>query len=109
MIRHIVQPGETLWSIAARYGLSVEAIMEANRLRDPNQFDVGQVLLVPVAPFSPAQQLPVAPFLPVQQQLPLPRIFNLERRVTRLEREINRLDRRIDRLEDRVRRLEQRR
>lgn len=98
VFHHIVQPGETLWSIAARYGVSAEAIMEANRLRDPNRFEVGQVLLVPVAPF-----------MPVQQQLPLPRIFNLERRVTRLEREINRLDQRIGRLEERVRRLEQRR
>jgi len=44
---HTVQSGETLFSIAQRYGVSIEAIMVANDLRDPNTIVVGQRLLIP--------------------------------------------------------------
>ena len=44
---HIVQPGETLSSIAIRYGVTVEALMAANDLADPNYVYVGQRLVVP--------------------------------------------------------------
>jgi LysM repeat protein len=47
--RHIVQSGESLSMIAAQYGVSVEAIMAANALDDPNTIVVGQELLVPPA------------------------------------------------------------
>jgi LysM repeat protein len=45
--RHVVQSGESLSMIAAQYGVSVEAIMAANSLDDPNTIVVGQELLVP--------------------------------------------------------------
>jgi lysozyme len=45
--RHIVQSGESLSMIAAQYGVSVEAIMAANSLDDPNTIVVGQELLIP--------------------------------------------------------------
>lgn len=44
---HTVAPGETLYSIARRYGISAEAIAEANGLANPNQLFVGQVLYLP--------------------------------------------------------------
>lgn len=44
---HTVAPGETLYSIASRYGLSAEAITAANGLANPNQIFVGQVLFLP--------------------------------------------------------------
>ncbi|MFN8459831.1 MAG: LysM peptidoglycan-binding domain-containing protein [Anaerolineae bacterium] len=44
---HTVAPGETLYSIASRYGLSAEAIAAANGLANPNQIFVGQVLFLP--------------------------------------------------------------
>jgi len=44
---HTVAPGETLYSIALRYGTSAEAIAGANGLYDPNQIYVGQVLYLP--------------------------------------------------------------
>jgi LysM repeat protein len=45
--RHVVQSGESLSMIATQYGVSVEAIMAANSLDDPNTIVVGQELLIP--------------------------------------------------------------
>jgi len=44
---HRVQPGETLSAIARRYGVSVAALVAANRLADPNRILVGQTLEIP--------------------------------------------------------------
>lgn len=44
---HTVQSGDTLASIAARYGTTAQAIADANGLSDPNQIRVGQVLVIP--------------------------------------------------------------
>jgi murein DD-endopeptidase MepM/ murein hydrolase activator NlpD len=44
---HIVQRGETLFSIARRYGSTVDAITHANGIRDPRQIYVGQRLVIP--------------------------------------------------------------
>jgi LysM repeat protein len=44
---HVVQAGETLISIAAEYGISTEALLAANDIRDPSNLEVGQQLLIP--------------------------------------------------------------
>ncbi len=44
---HTVAPGETLFSIARRYGTTMEAMAGANGLMNPNQIYVGQVLYLP--------------------------------------------------------------
>ncbi len=44
---YIVQPGDTLWSIARRYGTTVEAIAWANGIINPNYIYVGQRLVIP--------------------------------------------------------------
>ncbi len=44
---HIVQRGETLLSIAERYGLTVDAVTHANSVPDPRQIYVGQRLVIP--------------------------------------------------------------
>ncbi len=44
---HIVQPGETLGSIAARYGLTTSTLMDANNLTNPNFLRIGEALTVP--------------------------------------------------------------
>jgi LysM repeat protein len=44
---HIVARGETLTSIAARYGVSVGALAAANGITDPNTIYAGQRLLIP--------------------------------------------------------------
>lgn len=41
---HKVNPGETLWDIANAYGVSVDAIISANDLKNPNMLAVGQEL-----------------------------------------------------------------
>lgn len=45
--RHTVQTGESLSQIAQAYGVTVEQILAANRLDDPNTIIVGQELLIP--------------------------------------------------------------
>jgi LysM repeat protein len=46
-LTHVVQRGENLSRIAARYGTTVQAIMNANGLRNPNFIYVGQRLAIP--------------------------------------------------------------
>ncbi len=44
---HVVQWGEALALIASRYGVTVEAIMDANGLTNPDQIYAGQRLVIP--------------------------------------------------------------
>lgn len=47
-IEYLVLSGDTLDSIANEFFSTVDAILEANDLTDPNQIFIGQLLLVPV-------------------------------------------------------------
>lgn len=49
VVRHTVQPGDTLWAIAWRYGVPMSILTLANHLTTPDLLRVGQVLLVPMA------------------------------------------------------------
>jgi len=44
---YTVQSGDTLGSIANRYGTTVDAICQANDIENPNAIQVGQVLIIP--------------------------------------------------------------
>ena len=44
---HVVKEGENLSWIARRYGITVEAILQANGLKDPDLIYPGQKLLIP--------------------------------------------------------------
>lgn len=46
-IFHTIQGGETLISIAAEYGVTSEALLAANDIRDPTNLQIGQSLLIP--------------------------------------------------------------
>lgn len=57
--KHTVKPGETLWIIANRYGVSVETLARINRLTNPDMVYAGQVLAIS-APEPPATDPSVA-------------------------------------------------
>jgi LysM repeat protein len=44
---YTVQPGDTIVDIAKKFGVSVNAILAANNLTDPNRITVGQKLRIP--------------------------------------------------------------
>ncbi len=44
---HVVQPGENLFRIALHYNISLDTLMAANGLSDPNLVVVGQTLVIP--------------------------------------------------------------
>lgn len=44
---HVVQAGDTLWSIARRYGVSVDVLTSTNRLSNANALQLGQRLSIP--------------------------------------------------------------
>jgi murein DD-endopeptidase MepM/ murein hydrolase activator NlpD len=53
---YVVAPGDTLGAIAARFGISLDALVAANGIADPNRLVAGQQLLIPGA----AGNLPAA-------------------------------------------------
>jgi murein DD-endopeptidase MepM/ murein hydrolase activator NlpD len=46
----VVQPGENLYRIALRYGVSVEDLARTNGIEDPRELRVGMRLQIPVGP-----------------------------------------------------------
>ncbi len=57
---HVVAAGETLSAIAQKYGVSLQALAEANNLTDPSRISVGQRLSIPntgAAGAAPAAQV----------------------------------------------------
>ena len=44
---YTVQEGDTLGAIAAQFGVTVEAIVEANNITDPNLILPGETLVIP--------------------------------------------------------------
>lgn len=60
--QYVVQIGDTLGIIAQRYGISLEEIIGANELINPNLLDVGQMLTIPVpTPQGPGPGFKVLP------------------------------------------------
>lgn len=44
---YIVQPGDSLWTIAVRFRVSMAALAEANGISDPGQLNIGARLIIP--------------------------------------------------------------
>jgi membrane-bound lytic murein transglycosylase D len=55
-LEHTVRRGETLSEIAGRYGTSVSAIQQTNRLRSANRLSIGQRLRIPRGPIRVASR-----------------------------------------------------
>lgn len=51
---HVVRRGDTLYSLGRRYGTTVNAIVRANSLRNPNWIYVGQRLVIPGTTAAPS-------------------------------------------------------
>lgn len=62
-VTYRVQSGDTLSTISARYGVSVDALASANDIADANTIQVGQTLVIPdsAAAAAQAQAPPAAP------------------------------------------------
>lgn len=58
---HTIARGETLLGIALRYGISLEALQQANPGVNPTFLSVGQGLIIPLDPAQPAAQAAGAP------------------------------------------------
>ncbi len=50
---YVVQPGDNLFRIALRYGLTTQQLATANRITNPSLIYVGQVLTIPTAGSTP--------------------------------------------------------
>lgn len=69
---HIVRAGDTLARIASEYNVSLELIVELNRLTDPNRLEIGQSVLIPTGPGEIPPPPAVPPGLaPVTTTVPL--------------------------------------
>jgi len=44
---YVVQIGDTVFRIAQRYGTTVDAIVQANSIQDPDRIVVGDTLVIP--------------------------------------------------------------
>ena len=66
---YAVQEGDTLSGIAQAYGVSLQDLMAANAITDPNMLSVGQMLVIPlnIPPTAPAE-----PPTPAPTTAPLP-------------------------------------
>lgn len=65
---HIVRGGETLFQIAQRYGLTVNALSAANDIGDPSLIYSGQRLIIPTSGSSTSTPAPAAAPLPAPLQ-----------------------------------------
>lgn len=63
---HIVGPGDTLSTLATRYGVSIEAITAANTLVNPNQLEIGQTLTIPFPSQAGTPAAPSGTVVPTQ-------------------------------------------
>jgi len=72
---YYVQPGDTLFNIARRFNTTVDALLAANVICNPNLIFIGEVLIIP----SPGLELPKAGGGPYYVVLPGDTLFCLAR------------------------------
>ena len=70
---YTVKAGDTLYSIAKEYGISVSLLMQANRICNPYNLRVGRKLCIPRQADSPNMEAPPeCPYQKPQQPMPMP-------------------------------------
>ncbi|MEZ4250923.1 MAG: LysM peptidoglycan-binding domain-containing M23 family metallopeptidase [Polyangiales bacterium] len=71
-VEHTLEPGQTLWDVARSYGVTTDAIVEANELRprDVRRLSVGRVLKIPGVT-ERAEVVRAAEPVPVEELPPL--------------------------------------
>jgi TolB protein len=70
---YTVKRGETLSEIASRFGVSVQAIADANGISNPALIRPGQVLIIPVPGRTPTAATPTATWTPIVLRTPTAR------------------------------------
>ncbi|MCB0196905.1 MAG: LysM peptidoglycan-binding domain-containing protein [Anaerolineae bacterium] len=66
---YTVVSGDTLSSIAKRYGITVRELIDANQLEDPNRIHIGQKLIIPGV--LPVPERPKTPDEPEPRPIPI--------------------------------------
>jgi soluble lytic murein transglycosylase-like protein len=69
---YTVQPGDTLWGLSQRTGLSVKALAQRNRIADPDRIYAGQHLDLATPPPPVASPVPAAPPVAPARTMSLP-------------------------------------
>jgi N-acetylmuramoyl-L-alanine amidase len=65
-----VKPGDTVGKIAARFGVTTDAIAKKNLLKNVNAIQVGQILLIPPVPVKDPTEIKTAATIPLTFQTP---------------------------------------
>jgi LysM repeat protein len=68
---YIVQQGDSLSSIAFRFGVAIDDLMRANEITDPDRITVGQRLIIPSGPVPTAATTPTDTVLPFEPPTPV--------------------------------------
>jgi spore germination protein len=56
---YVIQPGDTLWNLSGRFGITFEELQRLNQFADPDRLVFGQAILLPTVTFIPQYKRPV--------------------------------------------------
>jgi len=71
LFQYTIQPGDTIYSIASQFNVSLEAILYANPGSNPNRLIVGQIILIPTNYYTNYPDYPRYPVYPRYNVLPI--------------------------------------
>jgi len=78
-VTHVVRPGENLFRIALRYGVTVDAIARANGIVDPQRIRAGLVLTIPAPPGRSPAPAAGAQRRPLPKSVAVARSYRIQR------------------------------
>ena len=81
---YTVQPGDTLWAISRRFGVTIEDILSLNDIPDPSRIFPGQVLIIPGA--APPRSQPPTWFSRGHSLVYQPKVWSFPLRSYRTQR-----------------------